>query len=69
MSARKTRSQASKARDTPASSSASSSDEERHAQVNGHTNGNGNAHKTSDASDDVVSENIFLFWPNIIGTP
>lgn len=35
--------------------------------VNG--NGNGNAHAVRAVPDDEPRENIFLLWPNIIGTP
>lgn len=59
MPARQTRSQAAKARNTP-----TSSDEEREVQQQ---NGNGSVHKAPDASGDFPEENIFLFWPNIIG--
>ncbi|KAF7541227.1 hypothetical protein G7Z17_g11994 [Cylindrodendrum hubeiense] len=58
MPQRQTRQQAAKQRDTPASS-----DEEREAKLNG----NGTAHQDADTSDDAPRENIFLFWPNIIG--
>lgn len=58
MPQRQTRRQASKARDTPVSS-----DEEHDMKLNG----NGTAHHSSDASGDDERENIFLFWPNIIG--
>ncbi|KAH6983006.1 CDP-alcohol phosphatidyltransferase-domain-containing protein [Ilyonectria robusta] len=58
MPQRQTRRQASKARDTPVSS-----DEEHDMKLNG----NGTAHHASDASGDDERENIFLFWPNIIG--
>lgn len=30
-------------------------------------NGNGSAHHQPEASDDAPRENIFMFWPNIIG--
>lgn len=60
MPQRQTRRQASKARDTPVSS-----DEEHDMKLNG----NGTAHHASDASGDDERENIFLFWPNIIGMP
>lgn len=60
MPQRQTRKQASKARDTPVSS-----DEEHDMKLNG----NGTAHHASDASGDGERENIFLFWPNIIGMP
>ncbi|KAH7155023.1 CDP-alcohol phosphatidyltransferase-domain-containing protein [Dactylonectria estremocensis] len=59
MSQRQTRQQAAKARDTPVSSS----DEELDTKVNG----NGTAHQAPEDSDDAPRENIFLFWPNIIG--
>jgi CDP-diacylglycerol--inositol 3-phosphatidyltransferase len=52
----RTRRQAAKA------SNASSSDSE--AEVK--SNGNGIAHR-ADVSDDAPRENIFLFYPNIIG--
>ncbi|KAM5351927.1 hypothetical protein ACJ41O_004650 [Fusarium nematophilum] len=55
----RTRRQAAKARD----SQSSSSDEERDVKVNG----NGAAHQPPDASEEPPRENIFLFWPNIIG--
>ncbi|KAH7015322.1 CDP-alcohol phosphatidyltransferase-domain-containing protein [Ilyonectria destructans] len=58
MPQRQTRRQASKARDTPVSS-----DEEHDMKLNG----NGTAHHASDASGGDERENIFLFWPNIIG--
>ncbi|RSM09933.1 hypothetical protein CDV31_007450 [Fusarium ambrosium] len=60
----RTRRQAAKA-----GSSSSSSDSERDVKANGssNTNGNGAAHGASDASDSAPRENIFLFWPNLIG--
>ena len=71
MSARVTRRQAAKARD-PA---ASSSDDEATAaapdlkSLNGDGNGNGSARQETQApSDEPAQENIFLFWPNIIGS-
>ncbi|KAI5466954.1 CDP-alcohol phosphatidyltransferase-domain-containing protein [Mariannaea sp. PMI_226] len=62
MPARKTRSQAAKALDTPVTS-----DEERDSQLNGNSKGNGVVQDAPDASDEIPTENIFLFWPNIIG--
>jgi CDP-diacylglycerol--inositol 3-phosphatidyltransferase len=62
MPSRRTRSQAAKARD----SSASSSDESRAASPV--MNGNGSAHHhVAERSESAAKENIFLFWPNIIG--
>lgn len=60
MSSRQTRSKAAKARDAQ-----SPSDDE--VVMNG--NGNGVALQTPEVSDDATRENIFLFWPNIIGKP
>ncbi|KAK7397816.1 phosphatidylinositol synthase 1 (CDP-alcohol phosphatidyltransferase1) [Neonectria punicea] len=54
MPQRQTRGQAANARDA---------NQELKVQVNG----NGTAHPAPDASDDGPDENIFLFWPNIIG--
>jgi hypothetical protein len=31
-------------------------------------NGTGATHESAEASDELSGENIFLFWPNIIGT-
>lgn len=31
-------------------------------------NGNGNGTSVTEASEDGPKENIFLFWPNIIGS-
>lgn len=59
MSSRKTRSQAAQARDAEPSSG----DAPRDVVMNG----NGSAHHGSEASDSALDENIFLFWPNIIG--
>ncbi|KAF5008423.1 hypothetical protein FDECE_5293 [Fusarium decemcellulare] len=59
----RTRRQAAKAQQE----SHSSSDSERDVKLNGNTNGNGVAHHAPDASDDAPRENIFLFYPNIIG--
>jgi CDP-diacylglycerol--inositol 3-phosphatidyltransferase len=53
----RTRRQAAKA------SNASSSDSEPEVR----SNGNGIAHRAADVSDDAPRENIFLFYPNIIG--
>lgn len=58
---RKTRGQAAKAR------GASSSDSSRSASPAMNGNGNGSVHKASALPDWADSENIFLFWPNIIG--
>lgn len=59
MPARQTRRSAAKAREAQASS-----DEESSQVI---LNGNGSAHKTSEPSDSAPDENIFLFWPNVIG--
>ncbi|KAF4459126.1 CDP-diacylglycerol-inositol 3-phosphatidyltransferase [Fusarium albosuccineum] len=59
----RTRRQAAKAQQE----SHSSSDSERDVKLNGNTNGNGVAHHAPVASDDAPRENIFLFYPNIIG--
>lgn len=45
---------------------AQSSSEEDNSQVL--MNGNGSAYGAPEASDEAPRENIFLFWPNIIGT-
>ena len=42
-----------------------SSGDDRDAKL---VNGNGAAHSSPEASDAEPRENIFLFWPNIIGT-
>lgn len=54
----RTRRQAAKAQNT-----SSSSDSEHEVR----SNGNGAARGAADASDDAPRENIFLFYPNIIG--
>jgi CDP-diacylglycerol--inositol 3-phosphatidyltransferase len=42
--------------------------EERQAvAVNGIGNGNGAVHGAPGSSDDKIRENIFLFWPNLVG--
>jgi CDP-diacylglycerol--inositol 3-phosphatidyltransferase len=41
------------------------SDDDRSPAV---VDGNGSAHDAPEASDSDADENIFLFWPNIIGT-
>ena len=61
MPARQTRKRAAKARD----GASSSDDDNRQVSMNG----NGLAHKASEDSDSALYENIFLFWPNIIGMP
>lgn len=55
----RTRRQAAKAQNA----SSSSSDSEPEVK----SNGNGAAHGAADASDNAPRENIFLFYPNIIG--
>lgn len=60
MSSRQTRSQAAQARDTQAVNE----DSPIEVVV---MNGNGTAHRAPEASDKAPTENIFLFWPNIIG--
>lgn len=61
MSSRQSRKRTPKSRDTP-----SPSDEDRRPlAMNG--NGNGSARHAPDASESAQEENIFLFWPNIIG--
>ena len=59
MSTRQTRRQAAKASNSPPAS-----DEDRQQVA---MNGNGSAHHTPEDSDSGPEENIFLFWPNIIG--
>lgn len=59
MSSRKTRSQAAQGLDVEPSAG----DAPRDVVMNG----NGSAHHGSEASDSAPDENIFLFWPNIIG--
>lgn len=51
-------------RSVKAREAAASSDEDT-SQVA--MNGNGSAHHQPEASDDAPRENIFMFWPNIIG--
>ena len=60
MTSRQTRSKAAQAREvqTP-----SNDDAPRDVVMNG----NGSAHHVPEASDSTIDENIFLFWPNIIG--
>lgn len=61
MPPRQTRRSAAKAREAQTSS------EDETTQVS--LNGNGNAHhKHPEDSDSDSTENIFLFWPNVIGT-
>ncbi|KAF7558344.1 hypothetical protein G7046_g5810 [Stylonectria norvegica] len=60
MTSRQTRRRAAaKARD----SQTSSDDDQRDVVMNG----NGSAHRVPEATDAAEQENIFLFWPNIIG--
>jgi CDP-diacylglycerol--inositol 3-phosphatidyltransferase len=62
MPSRRTRSQANKARASSASSSGSS------RAASPVMNGNGSAHdRAAERSESAEKENIFLFWPNIIG--
>lgn len=73
MSTRSTRRRSARNRDAQSPSS----DEEQSHVANGAVtmNGNGSAHaaapvaSAASASDDEERENIFIFWPNIIGTP
>ena len=58
MSTRQTRRQAAKAAEE-----APLLDDKHQANVNG----NGAVHVAPEASDAAVEENIFLFWPNIVG--
>ena len=72
MSARSTRRRSARNRDAQSPSD----DEQQLSPANGAItmNGNGSAHAdpvttaTSQGSDDEERENIFLFWPNLIGT-
>ncbi len=72
MSARSTRRRSARNRDAQSPSD----DEQQLSQANGAVtmNGNGSAHAdpvtttTSQDNDDEERENIFLFWPNLIGT-
>ena len=50
---------------TMASAADVSSGDDRDAKL---VNGNGAAYSSPEASDAEPRENIFLFWPNIIGT-
>jgi hypothetical protein len=61
MSTRQTRRSAAKAREAQAPS------DDETSQV--HLNGNGSAHRDPEPSDSAPTEteNIFLFWPNVIG--
>jgi CDP-diacylglycerol--inositol 3-phosphatidyltransferase len=60
MPARQTRRSAAKAREAQTSS-------EDETTTQAILNGNGSAHKHPEDSDSEPSENIFLFWPNVIG--
>lgn len=61
MPGRQTRRQSAKARDAR-----SSSPEDSQVVMNGHSNGSAGRY-APEVSDDETTENIFLFWPNIIG--
>lgn len=53
-------------RSAKAREAATSSSDEDNSQLA--MNGNGSAHHDKpEASDDAPHENIFIFWPNIIG--
>lgn len=62
MSTRQTRRKSAKLRE--AAAAAASSDDDQKPII---MNGNGSAHQTPEATDIEEDENIFLFWPNIIG--
>jgi hypothetical protein len=55
-------------RNAKAREAASSSDEDAISQTVMNGKGNRAAHCAPEASDLVDKENIFLFWPNQIGT-
>ncbi|KID75831.1 CDP-alcohol phosphatidyltransferase, partial [Metarhizium brunneum ARSEF 3297] len=63
MSTRQTRRKSAKLRE--AAAAAASSDDDQKPII---MNGNGSAHHTPEATDIEEDENIFLFWPNIIGS-
>lgn len=62
MSTRQTRRKSAKLRE--AAAAAASSDDDQQVIT---MNGNGSAHHTPEVADNEDIENIFLFWPNIIG--
>lgn len=63
MSTRQTRQSAAKA------AAAQSSPDDIDVQASLKMNGNGSAHPVApETSESTEDENIFLFWPNIIGT-